>query len=169
MIRVLALIFGLLIGLGAAVSVGGTLAHLRLALGSALPGWTEGLAPVSGLLRGEGRIAGAALRWHLDGIDAAGPRWGVTLAGDDWQAAGVVRVGPGGFRADTVQGLVSGAALGVDGQGALSVTGGVLALPGIDGWLEGRANGLALERGAQPVFGDVRIEAAGGVWTLVQP
>jgi len=74
MIRAVALLTGLVLGLGLAVAAYGRMGHLRLLMD--LPGWTGAIAADAGLLAGQARLpAGFALDWRLAGIGRAGPVW----------------------------------------------------------------------------------------------
>jgi hypothetical protein len=74
MIRVLAILLGLALGLGAALVVFGRMAHLRAAID--LPPWTDAVTADAGLLRGQADLPlGFTLDWRLARIGLSGPVW----------------------------------------------------------------------------------------------
>ncbi|MCB1389290.1 MAG: hypothetical protein KDK12_09175 [Rhodobacteraceae bacterium] len=161
MIRALALILGLLLGLTLALLVGGTLGHARMLAartGWELPGWTAGLDESSGITGGRGDLNGAALRWRWDGwtgIEAA-------LTGPDWQAQGRLRPAGTALRVDALGGVVPLDWLGA-GPGLLALEAGEVIL-GLDGALRAaRLDGQA--RGSEPE-GAVTLTWDGSDWAL---
>lgn len=169
MIRGLLLILALLLGLTAALTVGGRMSHLRLALGEGLPDWTTGLEADTGVLSGRGQINGVALRWDVAGVDLRGPVWRVAASGADWQVQGVARFL--GFRigVEAINGLIPAAQLN-GAQGVLAITAGAVtfAMPGggvLSGDLAGRARELVL--GDVVPDGDITLVWAEGAWRAV--
>jgi len=143
MIRILALLIGLAVGLAAAATVYGRVSHLRAAapwLGTylaPLPGWTDALSADAGVLSGAAfGPSGVVLSWQLDGIDLDGPRWS--------------------FRAD-------GAGLSLVLQARLAA-GPALALDNVAG--EAAVTGARLSGHFVITGGEGRIDAAGLTLTL---
>lgn len=138
MIRALAVILGLALGLGGAAVVGGRVSHLR---GLGLdPVWSQGLDDAAGILAGQGVLGEGLLRWRWSGVNG----WAVSWSGSDWQVQGRATPMLDGLRIDALSGVVPLAALTGD-AGALMIEAGALALD-LDGALiagriEGRATG----------------------------
>lgn len=144
MIRAVVLILGLVLGLFAAATVGGRLAHLRAVAPASVPIWAAGFDGASGVLEGQGQMLGADLRWHLGGFGLLGPQWQLSLSGADWQAQGVGRLTAKGFQIEGLSGLIPGALLETGSTGMLALEGGVLDLMMPGAWLlEGSAQGQA--------------------------
>lgn len=87
MMRALAIVLGLALGLAAAAVIDGRMAHLRLVAGDRLPEWTAALPDETSLWRG--RLPGEAteLRWRFAGPSLSGPDYGLS-----WR---LEAVGPG--------------------------------------------------------------------------
>jgi hypothetical protein len=170
MMRVILVLLGFVLGLAAAVALGGRMAHLR-ALGLAgAEGWTTGVADEAGLVSGTAAVAGGAVDWALAGIDASGPRWRVTLTGPDWQAQGRARLASGGVGIRDMAGLLDTAVLGAGMTGQVALTGGALslALPSgtvTEARLAGQTRALSLDGIA--FDGAVTLILSDGVWTVV--
>ncbi|GAB4276923.1 MAG: hypothetical protein Kow0013_30410 [Pararhodobacter sp.] len=165
MMRATVTVLGLALGLGAAIVLGGRMAHLR-ALGFA-GGWSQAVADEAGFLSGAADLPQGVLRWDLAGVDRAGPRWRVTLSGGDWQVQGSGRLGAGTLRVEGLNGVLDAAALGAGQGGPVAVTGGtvVLDLPGgtlRDGRIEGQARAL----GEAALDGPVTLEFREGRWSV---
>lgn len=157
MIRALALVLGLLIGLSLAALYAGTLGHLRQA-NLPLPGWTDTLDAGSRVIEGRGTLNGAALTWRATGLD--GLR--LSLSGPDWQVQGQGMPGPGGLAISDLSGVLPLGVLGA-GEGALVIEAGLLDVA-FDGTLrEGRIDGTA--RGSDPE-GAVTLVLENGGWIL---
>lgn len=170
MIRGLVLILGLLLGLGAAIALGGRLSHLRLLVPGSLPSWSAGLIDNAGFGSGQGRILGADLRWRFTGFDVRGPHWSAGLNGPDWQVQGVAHVVGASLRIEDVQGVLPGAMLQDGGTGAVAVETGALlvAMPSgalTEGQLAGQARGL--EIAGTPHDGPVQLRFDGNEWSVV--
>lgn len=142
LVRFLALVLGLVLGLGLALTVQGRMEHLRALspwLGP-LPGWTGAVAADAGVLAGQAHgPAGAVLHWRLAGIDSGGPHWALRAEGAGLALALTARLArPGDL----------GPALALtDARGEAVLTGGQVAghfvVTGGGGRLDGA--GLALE------------------------
>ena len=146
MIRAIALILGLTLGLALALLVGGTLGHLRLILpqtGLTLPEWVAGLEDDSRVAQGRGSLNGAALHWRLTGREG----FAVSLSGADWQARGQALPPGAALRIGQLSGVIPLAYLDA-GPGLLALAGGEVTLAP-DGTLRsGRIEGTA--RGSEP-------------------
>ena len=129
--RGLVLLFGVLLGLAAAVLVFGRIDHLRMVAADRLPAWTDTLASGSGL--GSGRIGvselppltkSAMLTWAWSGFAGGTPKWDVVLDDVGAKATAVLELSLG-------QRLV----LLREGQGRLSLSDltGNLPIPAVDG------------------------------------
>lgn len=165
MIRFLALVVGLALGLAVAVALNGRVAHLRLA--GLAPEWMAGFDAGAGLLAGQSRFADATLRWQAVGVDLEGPRWALVLDGADWQARAEGRADAAGLRLTAITGLVPGAWLHPSGQGILAIRDGAVRifLPAgvlLDGWLDGQARALVLA--PVQVEGEVSLTVSYGEW-----
>lgn len=152
MIRALALILGLLLGLVLAGATGGTVAHLRMLAGERLPGWVAGLDAGSRLVEGSGTLNGAALHWRRQGLGLA-----LDLRGPDWQARGRGQLEGAALRIDDLSGIVPLDWLGAGG-GVLALEAGEVLL-GPDGSLraariDGQARGGQLEGPVTLVWDD---------------
>ncbi|MCB1406187.1 MAG: hypothetical protein KDK01_07965 [Rhodobacteraceae bacterium] len=164
MIRALVLTLGLVLGLCAALAVGGRMAHLRMVT-DGLPGWSEGIDDRAGVLAGQGRVAGAVLRWRQAGIG-----WQVTLSGADWQARGMARIMGWEIRIEGFDGVIPASLLVPGAAGMLALADGMLriALPaGIltDAELHATARGLELT-GAPP-DGPLILRFSDGDWGVI--
>lgn len=184
MIRWLALILCLVLGIAAALLWYGSLYHLRLALPGALPAWTSAVAPEATLPEGTARIdlAGTAalpplhLHWTIRRPGPDGLHWAVRLTGDGIDAAGDLTI-PYSFAAARLV-LTGGtldlarlAAMPVPVEGTARIEGGTLTVtapfsaPRVQGDVTGLVPGLAIA-GADFGAGPLRLEIAGdGGWT----
>ena len=169
MIRGLALILGLMVGLAGAVIVGGRMAHLRALTGDNLPAWTAGLDDSAGVLRGQGRIDGAELRWHLAGVDWQGPRWSARLNTADWQMGGTVHFRGVQVTVAAVNGVLPAAWLAPDGQGLIAIGTGQMTFDWrggalIDGQIVGHSRDVTL--GTALLDGAVTLVWTGDAWRV---
>lgn len=164
MIRALALMIGVALGLAGAGVVGLRGAHLRLALVD-LPGWIDDAA---GVRAGHGALAAGQLRWVLLGV--FGPRWAVTLHGSDWQAEAAATLGGAGWQISGVSGVLPAVVFAPGAEGTLGLDGGRLRLTWAGqvqaGWVTGQARGLVLD--GQRAEGAVRLELTGGNWRIAR-
>ena len=155
MTRTLAVIVGLLLGLGLAAAVGGRVGHLR-ALRLA-PAWKANMSPDAGLPEGRGTLAGAALSWRWHGLDG----WTVTLRGADWQAQAQAWPGNGGLVLSDLRGVLPLSVLEA-GTGALAVEGGALTLDWGGRTVAGDIDGRTQD-------GPLHLRWIGDRWTPVTP
>ena len=155
MIRALAVVLGLALGLTAAVAVGGRVGHLR-ALGLA-PAWTDSLDPDAGLPEGRGTVNGAALSWQWRGLRG----WAVTLRGPDWQAQAQGWPRIEGVDLTDLRGVVPLAQLDA-GAGVLALEGGALTLGWTGALRAGQVQGQARS-------GPLALRWTGTAWTPVSP
>lgn len=167
MIRALALVVALALGLAAAVGIGGRMAHLRAAFGSNLPDWTTTLDADAGMISGHGLVAGADLRWQLVGVDTQGGRWLVVVSGTDWQVQGVAHWRGGALTVASLIGIAPGAWVAGGSEGIIAVTGGTLSLSPLTGQIaEGQIDGTARDvvLAGVPVSGPVSLIWQDGAW-----
>ena len=169
MIRGVAVILGLAVGLAGAVIVGGRMAHLRALFADSLPAWTAGLDDSAGVLRGHGALRGADLRWHLAGVGWQGPEWSARLNTADWQAGGTLRLPGAGVVVDGVNGVLPAVWLDANGRGLIAIDAGQLVFDGrigavLGGQITGQARDVTL--GAAVPDGAVTLVWAGGGWRL---
>ena len=157
MIRALALILGLLLGLALAGLAGGTVAHLRTLAGGHLPGWVAGLDGDSGFAEGGGTLNGATLHWRRQGLGLA-----ISLSGPDWQASGRAQLDGTALRIGDLSGIVPLGWLDA-GEGVLALEGGEVVLAPDGSLRAARIDGQA--RGSQP-DGPVTLVWEGGTWVL---
>ena len=99
MIRFVAAVIGLALGLAAAALSEGRMGHLRALAGAALPGWTESVAADARLWRGRAGAGnpgthGAVMHWSLAGLSRDGLRWRVELTAPGARIAATATLSP---------------------------------------------------------------------------
>lgn len=99
MIRGVAAVLGLALGLVAAALSEARMGHLRMLAGDALPHWSTAIADDARLRRGRAAPGnpdphGAVLQWALDGVDRDGLRWRVELTAPGARLEARARLAP---------------------------------------------------------------------------